>query len=206
VAHGVSLLAQCVNDAVAHQMAHHGVMDGKRAVTVSKFVSKHLRHAPERIGLELDEAGWVEIDLLLDAAAAHGVAITRDELEHVVTTNDKQRFAVDGSRIRANQGHSIDVSLDLPEAEPPAVLHHGTVADALPSIRAEGLRPMRRHDVHLSADVETATRVGARRGAPVVLAIDAAAMRRDGHVFRVSANGVWLTQAVPPSYLTFPPA
>ena len=179
-------------------------MDERRTVKVSKYLSKHLRHQPERIGLSLDEAGWVEIDVLIAAAAAHGFRFTRDELDHVVAHNDKKRFATDGTRIRASQGHSVEVDLGLPPATPPAYLYHGTVARNLDAIRAEGLRPMNRHDVHLSADRETATRVGARRGRPVVVSVDAGAMHRDGHVFHVSANGVWLTEAVPPKYLRFP--
>ncbi|MEU6893228.1 RNA 2'-phosphotransferase [Streptomyces sp. NPDC046557] len=178
-------------------------MDDRRAVKVSRYVSKHLRHQPERIGLVLDPQGWVAIDELLEAAAAHGFSVGRAELDHVVATNDKQRFAVEGTRIRANQGHTVAVDLDLPEAEPPAYLYHGTVAPALDAIRSEGLRPMARHHVHLSTDRETATRVGARRGRPVVLAVDAAAMHAAGHVFRVSANGVWLVDAVPPRFLRF---
>ncbi|OIK05828.1 RNA 2'-phosphotransferase [Streptomyces monashensis] len=178
--------------------------DERRTVKVSKYLSRHLRHQPERIGLTPDPAGWVEIDALIAAAAAHGFPVTREELDHVVAANDKQRFAVDGDRIRASQGHSIEVDLGLPAATPPPYLYHGTVARALDAIRAQGLRPMNRHDVHLSADRETATRVGARRGRPVVLAVDAGAMHRDGHVFHVSANGVWLTKAVPPRYLRFP--
>jgi putative RNA 2'-phosphotransferase len=176
----------------------------RRTVKVSKYLSKHLRHQPERIGLRLDEGGWVEIDALIAAAAAHGFRFTREELDHVVATNDKRRFAVEGTRIRASQGHSIDVDLGLPPATPPPYLYHGTVARYLDAIRAEGLRPMDRHDVHLSPDRETATRVGARRGRPVVLSVDAGAMHRDGHVFHVSANGVWLTRAVPSRYLRFP--
>ncbi|MEU3736611.1 RNA 2'-phosphotransferase [Streptomyces sp. NPDC032198] len=176
----------------------------RRTVKVSKYLSKHLRHQPERIGLTLDESGWVEIDALIAAAAAHGFRFTRAELEHVVAVNDKQRFAVEHGRIRASQGHSVDVDLDLPPATPPAYLFHGTVARNIPAIRAEGLRPMNRHAVHLSPDRETATRVGARRGRPVVLSVDAGAMHRDGHVFQVSANGVWLTAAVPPGCLRFP--
>ncbi|MGW4223963.1 RNA 2'-phosphotransferase [Streptomyces bauhiniae] len=178
-------------------------MDDRRTVKVSKYLSKHLRHQPERIGLTLDPAGWVEIDVLLAAAAAHGFPISRAELDHVVAVNDKRRFAVEGGRIRASQGHTVEVALGLPPATPPPYLYHGTVARSLDAIRAEGLRPMNRHDVHLSADRETATRVGARRGRPVVLAVDAGAMHRDGHVFHVSANGVWLTDAVPPRYLRF---
>ncbi|MGW4629789.1 RNA 2'-phosphotransferase, partial [Streptomyces rubiginosohelvolus] len=140
--------------------------------------------------------------------ALHGFAISRAELDHVVTVNDKRRFTVEsgaadvgGDRIRANQGHTVAVDLDLPPAEPPAYLYHGTVARVMDAIRAEGLRPMTRHHVHLSPDRETATRVGARRGRPLVLTVDAGAMHRAGHVFRVSANGVWLADAVPPEFL-----
>jgi putative RNA 2'-phosphotransferase len=178
----------------------------RRTVQVSKYLSKHLRHQPELIGLALDAAGWVEIDVLIAAAAAHGFPFTREELDHVVVTNDKRRFAVEGTRIRASQGHSVHVELGLPAATPPPYLYHGTAARTLDAIRAEGLRPMNRHDVHLSSDRETATRVGARHGRPVVLSVDAGAMHRDGHEFRVSANGVWLTAAVPATYLRFPGA
>ncbi|MFF2227085.1 RNA 2'-phosphotransferase [Streptomyces globisporus] len=176
-------------------------MDERRTVKVSKYLSKHLRHQPERIGITLDENGWVGVETLLSAAALHGFAISRAELDHVVTVNDKCRFAVHGDRIRANQGHTVAVNLDLPSAEPPAYLYHGTVARVMDAIRAEGLRPMTRHHVHLSPDRETATRVGARRGRPLVLTVDAGAMHRAGHVFRVSANGVWLADAVPPEFL-----
>ncbi|MEG3629859.1 RNA 2'-phosphotransferase [Streptomyces poriticola] len=186
-----------------NQQSNRTHLDDRRTVKVSKYLARHLRHQPERIGLTLDEGGWVEIDTLIAAAAAHGFRFSREELDHVVATNDKCRFAVDGSRIRASQGHTVAVDLGLPEATPPPYLYHGTVARSLDAIRAEGLRPMNRHDVHLSADRETATRVGARRGRPVVLAVDAAAMHRDGHVFRLSANGVWLTETVPPHYLRF---
>ncbi|PWS43271.1 RNA 2'-phosphotransferase [Streptomyces sp. ZEA17I] len=176
-------------------------MDERRTVKVSKYLSAHLRHRPERIGIALDENGWVDVETLLSAAARHGFPLTRAELDHVVAANDKRRFTVDGDRIRANQGHTVAVDLDLPPAEPPAYLYHGTVARALDAIRAEGLRPMARHHVHLSPDRETATRVGARRGRPLVLTVDADAMHRAGHVFRVSANGVWLADAVPPEFL-----
>ncbi|MFJ8694547.1 RNA 2'-phosphotransferase [Streptomyces roseolilacinus] len=178
-------------------------MDERRTVKVSKYLSRHLRHQPERIGLVLDPQGWVAVDDLLRAMDRYGMPISRAELEHVVATNDKRRFAVDGDRIRASQGHTVDVDLGLPPATPPAYLHHGTVAPHLDAIRAEGLRPMNRHHVHLSPDRETASRVGARRGRPVVLTVEAGAMHEDGHVFHVSANGVWLTDAVPPRYLRF---
>ncbi|MFJ7151193.1 RNA 2'-phosphotransferase [Streptomyces sp. NPDC100445] len=179
-------------------------MDERRTVQVSKYLSRHLRHQPERIGITPDPGGWVEIDTLIAAATAHGFRFTREELDHVVATNDKRRFVTRDGRIRASQGHTIEVDLGLPPATPPPHLYHGTVGGSLDAIRAEGLRPMRRHDVHLSADRETAGRVGARRGRPVVLTVDSGAMHRDGHVFHVSANGVWLTAAVPPRYLRFP--
>ncbi|MFE3068969.1 RNA 2'-phosphotransferase [Streptomyces sp. NPDC059247] len=178
--------------------------DELRRVKVSKYLSKHLRHQPERIGLVLDAHGWTEIDALLRAVERHRFPVSREELDRVVADDDKKRYAIEGTRIRANQGHTVAVDLDLPPSEPPAHLYHGTVAVRLPSIRAEGLLPMARHHVHLSSDRETATRVGARRGRPVVLGVDAGAMHRAGHVFHVSANGVWLTDAVPPEFLRLP--
>ncbi|WP_169951098.1 RNA 2'-phosphotransferase [Microbispora sp. H11081] len=173
----------------------------ERLVRVSKYLARHLRHQPENIGVELDAHGWVDIDTLLTAAASHGFPITRAELEQVVAGNDKRRYVVDGGRIRASQGHSVPVDLDLPVVAPPSVLYHGTVARNVEIIRAEGLRRMARHHVHLSQDRETATRVGARRGRPVVLVVDAAAMHAAGHEFRVSANGVWLVDHVPPGFI-----
>lgn len=175
-----------------------------RRTTVSKYLAKHLRHAPEALGLTLQDGGWVLVDDLLAAAEAHGFPIDYDELVEVVETNDKARFAFDatGDRIRANQGHSVAVELHLEGAEPPPLLYHGTVARSLAAIRAEGLSRMDRHHVHLSADVATARRVGARRGRPVVLTIHAGRMHRDGHRFYRSTNGVWLTEAVPPAYLS----
>ncbi|MBO2436773.1 RNA 2'-phosphotransferase [Actinomadura nitritigenes] len=176
-------------------------MDARRTVKISKYLAKHLRHRPERIGLTLDAGGWARVPDLLDAAARHGFPFTRAELEHVVAVNDKRRYALDGDRIRAVQGHSIDVDLGLPAVPPPELLYHGTTDAAAPAIRREGLRRMDRHAVHLSPDPETARRVGARRGRPVVLVVEAGRMAADGHEFRVSANGVWLAGAVPPEYL-----
>ncbi|PRY42429.1 RNA 2'-phosphotransferase [Umezawaea tangerina] len=174
-------------------------MQEKDMIRLSKRLSKRLRHSPEAIGLRLDPEGWVGVDDLL---AALGGGVTRAQLDEVVARNDKQRFTIDGDRIRANQGHSVPVDLGLPVSEPPPVLYHGTVGSSLPAIHRDGLKPMNRHDVHLSPTVETAQRVGARRGKPVVLTVDAAAMRADGHEFRVSANGVWLVPHVPPRYLS----
>lgn len=178
-------------------------MDEKRAVKVSKFLSMVLRHQPESVGLTLDEAGWVDVDELIAACAARGRRFSRAELDHVVATNSKKRFAfsADGRRIRASQGHSVAVELGLPAVPPPDVLYHGTATATLPLILRDGLKPMSRQDVHLSADVETAVRVGSRHGRPVVLVVDAAALAADGHAFRVSANGVWLTDLVPPRRL-----
>jgi putative RNA 2'-phosphotransferase len=174
--------------------------------STSKFLSLILRHDPAKVGIVLDDAGWTDVAALLSALAAHGHAITRDELGEIVRTSDKQRFALspDGARIRANQGHSVDVELDLPVASPPARLFHGTVADFLDPIRAMGLIKGSRHHVHMSADTETATKVGGRRGKPVILVVRAEAMGEAGHVFYRSANGVWLTDHVPPEFIEFP--
>jgi putative RNA 2'-phosphotransferase len=177
------------------------------SVQRSKFLSLVLRHDPSRIGIALDPSGWISVDELLAACASHGAPMTRAELEHIVATNDKQRFALspDGLRIRASQGHSIDVELGYTPSTPPELLFHGTVADSLTAIRADGLRPMSRHAVHLSPDQATASRVGGRRGKPIVLTVRALDMHRAGHTFQVSANNVWLTDLVPPAFITFPP-
>lgn len=160
-----------------------------------------LRHRPELIGIHLDEGGWVAVDELLAGLAAHGTPMTRAQLERIVSTSDKQRFALRGGRIRASQGHSVPVDLGLTPVPPPAVLFHGTPERNVEPILRDGLRRGARHHVHLSPDVATATRVGARRGRSRVLAVDAAAMSRDGWVFLRSENGVWLVDAVPPAYL-----
>ncbi len=175
----------------------------KRLIRVSKYLAKYLRHSPHELGLTLQPGGWVPVDDLLAAAEDHGLPISYDELVECVETNDKKRFSFDetGDLIRANQGHSVEVDLQLEEREPPEVLYHGTVERFLPAILAEGLIKGRRHHVHLSKDVETARKVGARRGKPVVLKVDAGGMHRDGHKFFLSANGVWLTDTVPAGYL-----
>jgi putative RNA 2'-phosphotransferase len=178
-------------------------MDSTRRVKISKYLSKHLRHEPERLGLRLTHGGWVPIEALLDACRSHRFPITREELDEVVRTRDKQRFAFDptGTQIRANQGHSVAVDLQLEPVAPPALLYHGTGQPSVESILESGLKKMARHHVHLSADVATAVKVGARHGKPVVLVIDAAAMRQAGYVFYRSANGVWLVDDVPPQCL-----
>lgn len=178
-------------------------MDDARLVKISKYLSKHLRHQPELLGLVLANGGWVEIDLLLVRCGEAGFPISMAELDEVVTRSDKQRFGFDGTRklIRANQGHSIDVDLQLEPALPPAVLYHGTGASTLSLILESGLRKMARHHVHLSTDIGTALKVGARHGKPVGISVDAAAMVKAGYEFYVSANGVWLVDHVPSAFL-----
>jgi putative RNA 2'-phosphotransferase len=166
--------------------------------------SKHLRHRPERLGLELGPGGWVEVDALLEACARQRLPIRRAELEEVVERNDKERFAFDpsGTLIRAQQGHSVPVDLLLEPAELPPLLYHGTPERNLPAIWDGGLQSMGRHHVHLSPEEATADHVGRRRGRPVVLSVHASAMRRDGWGFYRSGNGVWLVEHVPPRYLS----
>ncbi|MBD2090612.1 RNA 2'-phosphotransferase [Microcoleus sp. FACHB-1515] len=174
-----------------------------RIVKISKYLSKHLRHQPDRLGLTLAPGGWVEIETLLAACAADNFPISRAELETVVAENDKQRFAIDstGTRIRANQGHSVEVDLQLEPQVPPDLLYHGTGEQSIDSILQSGLHKMRRHHVHLSQDIQMAIRVGRRHGRPAVLAIDAAAMHTKGYEFYCSENHVWLVDRVPPNYL-----
>lgn len=185
-------------------MGYNGLVTEERLVKISRFLSKHLRHQPERLGLTLDTGGWVNVGDLLAACAAHRFAVSRTELEEVVASNSKQRFAFDaaGTRIRASQGHSVAVDLELEPAAPPDTLYHGTGHRTADAIRREGLRRMSRHHVHLSSDTATARAVGARHGRPVVFAVGAAAMHRAGHTFCRSANGVWLVDSVPPDFLT----
>jgi putative RNA 2'-phosphotransferase len=200
-----------------HTAVHNGFDNTPRGVykhagtfmslaKTSKFLSLVLRHDPGRIGIVLDRAGWTNLEALIAACAAHGVALSRDEIVQVVASSDKQRFALspDGVMIRANQGHSVTVELGLPAATPPSRLYHGTVADVLDSIEAEGLTKRSRHHVHLSAHPGTASQVGARRGQPVVLTIRADAMVAAGHQFFLSDNGVWLTDEVPPKFVEIP--
>lgn len=178
-------------------------MDRTRLVKTSKFLSKHLRHDPGGLGLKLEEGGWVLVDDLLKACDRKGMRISRAELDAVVADNDKQRFSFDakGTRIRANQGHSVQVDLQLEAVTPPSLLYHGTGHVTADAIEQEGLRKMRRHHVHLSTDIPTATQVGARHGKPVIFAVDAEGMHRDGFEFFCSENGVWLVDEVPPKYL-----
>lgn len=178
-------------------------MNPKRLVKISKYLSYHLRHRPDKLGLELSPGGWVAIDQLLAACQADRFPIHLAELQEVVTQNDKQRFSFNtaGTHIRANQGHSVEVDLQLEPQTPPHVLYHGTGRGAVQSILQQGLKKMSRHHVHLSTDINTAQKVGERHGLPVVFAINAAAMSAAGYQFYCSENGVWLTDGVPPEYL-----
>lgn len=178
-------------------------MNDRELVRLSKRLSKWLRHDPHGIGLEPDAAGWVPVDVLLRQANGAGTTITREDLVAVVARNNKQRYEFDetGTSIRARQGHSIPVDLGYSATEPPSILFHGTAEHLVEVIMAEGLRPMRRHAVHLSADVETARTVGGRHGRPVVFDVAAERMYRDGQSFYRTGNGVWLVDAVLPRYL-----
>jgi putative RNA 2'-phosphotransferase len=171
----------------------------------SKFLAGVLRHNPGKIGVTLDAAGWVDVDVLLAALERRGRRIGRARLDFVVEHNGKKRFEYDesGARIRASQGHSVPVDLGYEPQDPPETLYHGTATRSLDSIFAEGLLPGRRHHVHLSMDLETAVKVGSRHGKPVVLVVAAARMRADGRAFFRSTNGVWLTEHVAPEYLSF---
>jgi putative RNA 2'-phosphotransferase len=180
-------------------------MTDKEIIQTSKFLSLILRHEPERVGLKLDDAGWVGVDELLGAVNQQGVSLTLDQLKHIVATSDKKRFAIsgDGLRIRSSQGHSLEVDLQYEPQAPPELLYHGTATRFQNSIRERGLERMERHAVHLSAETKLTLQVGGRHGKPVLLVIRADDMHRAGHVFRCSANGVWLVEHVPAQYIQF---
>lgn len=178
-------------------------MNPYRLVKISKYLSFHLRHHPEQIGLKLAPGGWVKVDELLAASAADRFPIKPAELSEVVAGDEKQRFSFDPTNtlIRANQGHSVEIDLQLEPKVPPPILYHGTAKEAVESILSKGLCKMLRHHVHLSTDRETAQKVGARHGIPVIFTVDAAAMQTDGYPFYCSENGVWLVEQVLPKYL-----
>ena len=169
----------------------------------SKFIALILRHKPEAIGITLDEHGWANVDELIKGIAKRQ-PFDMAMLEEIVATDDKQRYSFneDKTLIRANQGHSIPVDVELEEKAPPEILYHGTGIKFKASIDETGLIPKTRLYVHLSADKETALKVGQRHGSPIVYAINAARMHKDGYKFYISKNGVWLTKAVPAKYLT----
>jgi len=179
----------------------------KETTRLSKQLSYVLRHNPGSIGITLDEQGWTDVAVLLKRLAANSYPVTMDVLRHVVTTNAKQRFSLNEveTKIRANQGHSVEVELGYTATTPPEFLYHGTVDRFVAAIMQQGLQKMNRHHVHLSADTATATIVGQRRGKPLILQINAAKMHGAGYSFYVSDNNVWLTDEVPPAFIQLLP-
>jgi putative RNA 2'-phosphotransferase len=175
----------------------------KELVRKSKLLSLVLRHEPSAIGLSLDSNGWADVGELLAKAGAAGTVISLEELKEIVETNEKRRFHLDSerSRIRANQGHSIDVDVEIPVSVPPDELYHGTALKSVDSILSSGLLKQNRQHVHLSSDVSTARMVGSRHGSPVVFKVASGMMHRNGHRFYLSQNGVWLADEVPVKYL-----
>lgn len=171
---------------------------------ISKFLSLILRHQPKTIQLKLDENGWAEVNELITKSAKGRMHFSFEELEEVVETNNKKRFAFneDKTRIRASQGHSIDVDLALKASQPPDFLYHGTAEINISSILGKGIEKRTRQHVHLSADKETATKVGMRHGKPVILTIRTREMHEDGISFYLSANNVWLTDFVDAKYIS----
>lgn len=179
-------------------------MNEKQTKRIGKFISLILRHDPEKIGLQLDAAGWANVDELLAGLKRKGRGMSFAQLQELVATNDKQRYSFndDQTQIRANQGHSLKLDLQLEPVEPPVQLYHGTATRFLDLIHEQGLLKGSRHHVHLSADIETAHKVGSRHGKPVILTVDAQAMFRAGYAFYCSENGVWLADSVPAVYLS----
>jgi putative RNA 2'-phosphotransferase len=178
-------------------------MKEKDIKSISKFLSLVLRHQPQLISVELDQHGWVNVDELLRQANAHGHHLNLELLNHVVETNNKKRFAFDEGRqkIRASQGHSVNVDLGYQAEMPPEILYHGTGEKSVAAIQQSGLEKRSRQHVHLSGDIETAIQVGGRHGQPAVFKVLAGAMYKSGYVFYLSENKVWLTDAVPAQYL-----
>lgn len=166
---------------------------------LSKYLSLVLRHRPDIGHIVLDAEGWTDLDTLI--ANTPSGAVTRTEVEQVVRENDKQRFTIEGNRIRANQGHTVPVDLKLEPVEPPEFLYHGTNLRAFQFIKAQGLTKGTRHHVHMSEESGTAMAVGRRTGAPVLCRVAALRMHQEGHIFYRSVNGVWLTDHVPPQHL-----
>lgn len=173
-------------------------------IGTSRFISLILRHKPEVIGITLDEHGWADVDDMIAGINQSGkYKIDRDMLDEIVRTDEKQRYSYneDHTLIRANQGHSIPVDVELEKVEPPEFLYHGTGEKFTASIDKQGLIPKSRLYVHLSPDEETAVKVGRRHGKPVIYLVRAGNMKRDGYAFYRSVNGVWLTKEVPVKYL-----
>lgn len=177
-------------------------MNEKKVKKVSKFLSLVLRHKPYKANIALDAKGWADVDELIGNMQQKGMKIDREILDYAVEHNDKKRFSYndDKSKIRANQGHSVTIEHDFEQCDPPEFLYHGTISRFMKSIQQQGLKPMGRHHVHLSADIETAKKVGLRRGFPVILKIAAKKMKENGSDFFISKNDVWLVKHIPPAY------
>lgn len=185
-------------------MGGTAVIMSSELTETSRFISLILRHKPEVIGASLDKHGWMDADTLIDGINRTGQHhLDRDILEKIVREDEKQRYSFneDHTKIRANQGHSIPVDVELKECEPPEILYHGTGEKYRKSIDEQGLIPKSRLYVHLSKDAETARKVGSRHGKPVIYQVLAGQMQKDGYQFFLSENGVWLTKKVPVGYL-----
>lgn len=180
-------------------------MNDRELTKTSKFLSLVLRHSPQQIGIELDENGWTNVNDLIKKSNLHDVEISFTDLKMVVDTSTKKRFAFnnDFSKIRTNQGHSVEVDLNYEPKEPPIFLYHGTAIKNLESINEKGLQKQSRHHVHLSDNIDTAFTVGTRHGKPIVLKIKAHEMYEKGIVFYLSANNVWLVSEVLPQYIEY---
>lgn len=168
------------------------------------FISLILRHKPEVIGITLNKHGWANVNELIDGINRTGkYVVDMPMLEEIVCTDNKQRYSFneDKTKIRANQGHSVDVDVELKEAVPPEILFHGTGEKYVNSINSGGLKPKSRLYVHLSKDADTAVKVGSRHGKPVVYTVYAGEMHRQGYKFYLSENGVWLTKFVPADFI-----
>ncbi len=176
----------------------------KQQTRISKFLSLVLRHKPETIGIELDQNGWIDINQLIEKSNKYGIQFDRETLNHIVATNSKKRFAFNDKfdKIRASQGHSIEIELGYTNQKPPKILFHGTSEKSVQSILGNGLKKQNRQHVHLSSNIETANKVGQRHGKPHIFKVFAEQMFNDNFKFFISENGVWLTDNVPEKYLS----
>ena len=179
------------------------MISDRELTRISKFLSLVLRHQPETIGIKLDQEGWTDVTGLIEKANSYGVKFDREVLNHIVATNSKKRFAFNDTldKIRASQGHSVQIELGYTNRQPPEILFHGTGEKSVQNILKTGLEKRSRQHVHLSSEIETAVRVGQRHGKPFVFKVLARQMHEDGFLFFISDNGVWLTEKVPADYL-----
>jgi len=175
----------------------------KKTEILSKYLSYVLRHNPSEIGLHVDKNGWAEVSSLIKGLRGTEYEIDLPALLHIIESSDKKRFtlSVDNQQIRAAQGHSIDVDLNLPPSPPPGLLYHGTAKKYLDAILAEGIKPQKRQKVHLSPTLDVAMHIGQRHGKPIVFTVMAAEMASDGYLFWKADNGVWLADAISPKYI-----